>query len=80
MKQKRISIIIPAYNAKKTLNKTLASIAIQKGIETVNVYLINDASDYDYNEFIKYYSNFYNIKEIGGKQNGFFSIINFTKL
>jgi glycosyltransferase involved in cell wall biosynthesis len=64
-----LDIIIPTYNAKKTLNKTLASIAIQKGIETVNVYLINDASDYDYNEFIKYYSNFYNIKEIKLKKN-----------
>lgn len=54
---------------KKTLNKTLASIAIQKDIENVKVYLINDASDYNYNEFIEYYSNFFNIKEIKLEKN-----------
>lgn len=60
----KLDIIIPTYNAKDTLERTLASIAIQQGIEDVNVYLINDASDYDYKEFIDYYSKFFNIKEI----------------
>ena len=59
-----LDIIIPAYNAKKTINKTLASIAIQKGIENIKVYLINDASDYNYKEYINYYKKFFDIKEI----------------
>ena len=59
-----LDIIIPTYNAKKTLNKTLASIAIQKDIKNVKVYLINDASDYNYEDFIDYYSKYFSIKEI----------------
>lgn len=60
----KLDIIIPTYNAKETLERTLSSIAIQQGIEDVDVYLINDASDYNYKEFIDYYSKFFNIKEI----------------
>lgn len=60
----KLDIIIPTYNAKETLERTLSSIAIQQGIEDVDVYLINDASNYNYKEFIDYYSKFFNIKEI----------------
>lgn len=64
-----IDIIIPTYNAKETLNRTLASIAIQKEVSNIKVYIINDASDYNYSDFINYYSKFYNIEEITLKTN-----------
>ena len=64
-----LDIIIPTYNAKNTLDKTLSSIAIQKGIKNINVYIINDASDYNYNEYINYYSKFFNIQEITLEKN-----------
>ena len=65
----KIDIIIPTYNAKKTLDRTLSSIAIQKNIKDANIYLVNDASDYDYKEYIEYYSKFFNIKEITLQEN-----------
>ena len=45
-----IDIIIPAYNAHSTIKKTLASIAMQKNIKDINVYVIDDCSEKDYNE------------------------------
>jgi glycosyltransferase involved in cell wall biosynthesis len=64
-----LDIIIPTYNAKNTLDKTLSSIAIQKGIKDINVYIINDASDYNYDEYINYYSKFFSIQEITLEKN-----------
>ena len=65
----KLDIIIPTYNAKETLERTLSSIAIQQGIEDVNVYLVNDASDYNYDGYISYYSRFFNIQEIVLEEN-----------
>lgn len=59
-----LTIIIPAYNAKETINKTLSSIAIQRTKYFFEVIIVNDNSDYDYNKYINSYSNFINIKEI----------------
>ena len=59
-----LDIIIPCYNAKKTLFYTLSSISVQKNVFGYNVYLVNDKSDYNYDEEVNYFSIFYNIKEI----------------
>lgn len=59
-----LDIVIPTYNAKNTLYKTLASIAIQREIEGIHVYLVNDCSDYDYSDFTNYFSKFFSIEEI----------------
>ena len=59
-----INIIIPAYNAHKTIEQTLFSIAIQDMVKDIKVYIINDASDNDYNEIVKYFSQFLNIEEL----------------
>ena len=66
-----VDIIIPAYNAKDTLFYTLSSIAIQKNIEDIpiNVYLINDCSDYKYSYFTNYFKKFMDIKEIYSSKN-----------
>lgn len=59
-----IDIIIPAYNAHKTIEKTLNSISYQENSFLFNVYIINDASEKDYFEFIEFYKDFIKIKEL----------------
>lgn len=59
-----IDIIIPAYNAHDTIERTLFSIAYQKNIDYLNVYIVNDASEYDYAKEIKYFRKFMKIKEL----------------
>ena len=64
-----IDVIIPAYNAHNTIEKTLYSISIQTMVDKLRVYIVNDAGK-DYHELIKFFSNFMNIKEIKLKKNG----------
>lgn len=59
-----VDIIIPAYNAHKTIEKTLFSILYQDYLEKINTYIVNDNSDKDYSEFVTFFSNFMNIKEL----------------
>lgn len=64
-----IDIIIPAYNAKKTIFKTLASIALQTMRNKLRVYIVNDASDYNYQEEIEFFKDIFNITELRLKEN-----------
>ena len=64
-----IDVIIPAYNAHKTIHQTLYSISIQTIADKLNVYIVNDAGE-DYKEYIDFFSNFIKIKEITLKKNG----------
>lgn len=66
----KLDIIIPAYNAHKTINRTLASIAMQSIIDDIEVIIVNDASENDYSEFTKWYSKFFAIKEVKMLKNG----------
>lgn len=61
---KKLSIIIPAYNAKDTITKTLESIAIQVLEYDFEVLIVNDASDYSYEEEINRFSNFFDVREL----------------
>lgn len=70
MSNRKIDIIIPAYNAHGTINRTLASIASQAIIDDLRVIIVNDASEKDYSEFIKYYSKFFSVEEIKCSENG----------
>lgn len=57
-KDSLIDIIIPVYNAKKTLLRTLCSLALQKNFDKFKVYLVVDCDDsnYDYEmDFVKDY-------------------------
>jgi len=51
-----IDIIIPLYNSKETISKTLYSILLQKNIEDLHVYLVDDASDCSYEEILSFFS------------------------
>ena len=64
-----IDIIIPAYNAHKTIKKTLFSIYMQKNLSDLNIYIINDASDIDYSEEVNIFSNVMNVKELKFDEN-----------
>lgn len=64
-----LSIIIPAYNAKDTLNVPLESIKKQKIKIEYEVIIVNDASSYDYSSFVKKYSPFFKIREIRTNHN-----------
>lgn len=58
VKDSLIDIIIPVYNSKKTLLRTLCSVALQKNFDKFKVYLVVDCDDsnYDYEiDFVKDY-------------------------
>lgn len=65
----KLSIIIPAYNAKDTILKTLESIAIQILNYDFEVVIVNDCSNYNYDEFISRFNKFFNIREITLNEN-----------
>lgn len=54
---KIIDILIPAYNAHKTIAKTLASIFSQQRSFLVKVYIINDGSNDDYSDVIELFKD-----------------------
>ena len=47
-----IDIIIPAYNAHETIDQTLYSINTQINKELFKVYIVNDASNQNYSNFV----------------------------
>ena len=59
-----LDIIIPCYNCKDTLFYTLCSIRLQQDVYGFKVYLINDKSDYDYNNEVIFFSKYFYIEEI----------------
>lgn len=64
-----IDVIIPAYNSYDTIDRTLSSIALQTIVDDINVYIVNDGSSHDYEEYINFYSRFMNITELSYKEN-----------
>jgi glycosyltransferase involved in cell wall biosynthesis len=66
--EKLIDIIIPAYNAHKTINKTLGSIVCQSIIDKCTVTIVNDGGD-NYSKLIEIFSEYMDIREIGYQDN-----------
>ena len=58
--EKILNIIIPAYNAKETLDKTLMSLCLQRTKYKFNVLIVNDKSDYNYKDYIEKYTSILN--------------------
>ena len=65
----KVDIIIPAYNAHKTIDRTLFSIAMQDNIKDIYVYIVNDGSIIDYSEQVNKFSKFMKVKELLLKKN-----------
>ena len=59
-----LNIIIPAYNAKETLDKTLMSLCLQRTKYKFDVLVVNDKSDYNYKNIINKYNNYLNMQMI----------------
>lgn len=64
-----IDIIIPVFNAHKSLVKTLASIAIQTIVDKVKVYIIDDCSDHNYDNEIAIFKGTLDITQIKTDKN-----------
>ncbi len=59
-----IDIIIPAFNAKETINKTILSVCSQTIIKKLKIFIINDCSDYTYEEQIELFKDKVDICEL----------------
>jgi glycosyltransferase involved in cell wall biosynthesis len=60
-----IDVIIPCYNAHKTLPRTLASVAMQNISDKVNVLLVDDCSpDGDYDDIIAQFKDLLKIDSV----------------
>ena len=58
-----IDVIIPAYNAHDTIEKTIYSLLIQSISKNINVLIIDDCSKYDYSNIVNKYKHYLNIAE-----------------
>lgn len=66
----KIDIIIPAFKAQNTIEKTLASIVMQTIADKLTVTIVNDSDEIGYKKFVKQFSEYIDIKEINLKVNG----------
>ena len=64
-----IDVIIPAFNAHETIEKTLLSILIQSYKDKVCVYIVDDKSDNDYSKIVNKFKDYLNIKLLRLKTN-----------
>lgn len=69
-KEKIIDVIIPAYNAQDSIERTIASIVIQSIKDKIKVTIVNDCDGKDYSKVIKRYSDLIDIQEIKLSKNG----------
>ena len=67
---KKIDIIIPAYGAQNTIDRTLASILTQSIVSDIQVTIVNDCDGVGYSKHIKRYKDLIDINEIVLKKNG----------
>jgi glycosyltransferase involved in cell wall biosynthesis len=50
-----LDVIIPAYNAHKTIGQTIDSIVVQTYKDKTKITIVNDCSEKDYSEFVEKY-------------------------
>ena len=62
--EKKIDIIIPAYNAHKTIDKTLYSICYQTYSNMISVYIVDDCSDTTYDNILSFFKKYIDINLI----------------
>ena len=67
---KKINIIIPAFKAQDTIDRTLASIATQSIVNDIQVTIVNDKDGIGYSKHIKRFKDLVDIEEIVLKKNG----------
>ena len=67
---KKIDVIIPAYKAQNTIDKTVASIAIQNIADEVTVTIVNDCDGGSYKKTVDRFKDILDIREIKMEKNG----------
>lgn len=65
-----IDVIIPVYNARKTLFNTLCSVALQSIKDKIIVHIVDDCSSCEYDDILKKFSDNLNIKFYKLEKNG----------
>lgn len=65
----KIDVIIPCYKAHKVLPRCLGSIISQVIVEDLEVTLVNDGDEKDYQEIVNQFTPFVKIKEVKLEQN-----------
>lgn len=68
--EKLIDVIIPAYKAQESIERTIASIAIQSIRDNLIITIVNDCDGGNYEKVVKRYSDILDIKEIKLSKNG----------
>ena len=68
--EKIIDVIIPAYKAQESIERTMASIAIQSIKDQIKITIVNDCDKNDYSKVISRYSDILDITEIKLSKNG----------
>ena len=66
----KVDIIVPCFKAHKTLPRLLGSIISQTIVEDLEVTLVNDGTDEDYQDIISKFKEFVPIREVKIKVNG----------
>jgi glycosyltransferase involved in cell wall biosynthesis len=64
-----LDVIIPAYNAHKTIGQTIDSIVVQTYKDKTKITIVNDCSEKDYSEFVEKYKPVIDIQEIKLEKN-----------
>ena len=67
---KKIDVIIPAYKAQNTIERTLSSIVMQSIIDNLTVTIVNDTDGIGYKKFVDQFKDYMDIREITLKENG----------
>jgi glycosyltransferase involved in cell wall biosynthesis len=68
--RKKLDVIIPAYKAQGTIERTLASIVMQSALDRITITIVNDADGIGYEKFVEQFKDFADIKEIVLEKNG----------
>ena len=64
----KMSVIIPCYNARDTIAKTLHSIAMQSIVDEIEVVIVNGADDVDYSDILSRFADLH-IKYVTNSEN-----------
>ena len=68
--KKMVDVIIPAYKAQDTIERTLCSIVMQSAIGKIAVIIVNDCDGIGYEKFVNQFKDHIDIKEVKLEVNG----------
>lgn len=68
--KKIVDVIIPAYKAQDTIERTLCSIVMQSIVNKISIIIVNDCDSIGYEKFVNQFKDFVSIKEVKLEVNG----------